>query len=343
MNSISKLIVATLSVFLFWSCDKDDDKSVEIRDRQEQYATDLANIEDYMKTHYMTVINNPGQADDMDVVFTKIPVGGTQISVWNQTDYPIQTRNITVTQGEQDIAYKIYYLKLRDGSGEKPCNVDNVLAGYRGEYVYQETTTVNNVTTTKTLGKQFEENKNPQTYFSLYGGVIRGWSEIFPQFKTGIYSDNPDGTTSYNDFGAGVMFVPSGLAYFSESKASPNGGVTIPSYSPLVFTFKLFELQRTDQDGDGIPSYLEDLNGDGYMYLLAEGVSNIDNTDENDENGDYIPDFLDADDDGDGFLTKYEIKNLTAIPVYTYPFDDIPTCGGSGNGKKRHLDKTCHN
>jgi hypothetical protein len=30
------------------------------------------------------------------------------------------------------------------------------------------------------------------------------------------------------------------------------------------FSFKLFELQRLDQDGDGIPSYLEDLNGDGY-------------------------------------------------------------------------------
>jgi hypothetical protein len=27
------------------------------------------------------------------------------------------------------------------------------------------------------------------------------------------------------------------------------------------FSFKLFELQRLDQDGDGIPSYLEDLDG----------------------------------------------------------------------------------
>jgi ABC-type sugar transport system ATPase subunit len=38
-----------------------------------------------------------------------------------------------------------------------------------------------------------------------------------------------------------------------------------------------------------------------------------------------------------------EIKNLTANPVFTYPFDEIPTCGTSGNGKKRHLDETCHN
>ncbi len=51
----------------------------------------------------------------------------------------------------------------------------------------------------------------------------------------------------------------------------------------------------------------------------------------------------DSDDDNDGYLTRFEIKNLTATPIYTYPFDEIPTCGGSGNGKKRHLDKTCHN
>jgi hypothetical protein len=43
-----------------------------------------------------------------------------------------------------------------------------------------------------------------------------------------------------------------GLGYYA-------AGVLV-SYS-LVFSFKLFELQRLDQDGDGIPSYLEDLDG----------------------------------------------------------------------------------
>jgi hypothetical protein len=47
------------------------------------------------------------------------------------------------------------------------------------------------------------------------------------------------------------------------------GSASIPSYSPLVFSFKLFELQRLDQDGDGIPSYLEDLNG-----WLRQSISN---------------------------------------------------------------------
>jgi hypothetical protein len=52
--------------------------------------------------------------------------------------------------------------------------------------------------------------------------------ETFPQFKTGSYTTRADGTISYNDFGAGIMFIPSGLGYYAAGSAS------IPSYSPLV-------------------------------------------------------------------------------------------------------------
>jgi hypothetical protein len=74
---------------------------------------------------------------------------------------------------------------------------------------------------------------------------------------------------------------------------------------------------------------------DGYVYSLAKDIINHDDTDSDD-----IPDFLDVDDDGDFFTTKSEIKNpITGI---AYPFADIPTCGGTGNGKKKHLDPSCH-
>ena len=113
MNKFKYYFVLLLAGIAIVSCNKsnnDDEDVVPLRDYQEQYITDLANIEEYMKTHYMTVVNNPGQADDMDVVFTKIPEGGSQVSIWNQTDYPIQTREITVTQNEVDVNYKIYIL-----------------------------------------------------------------------------------------------------------------------------------------------------------------------------------------------------------------------------------------
>lgn len=315
------------------ACSKDDDNSTKIRNYQEQYLVDIANIEKFMKTHYITVINHPGYDDDLDVTYTKIPAGGTQVSIWDQTTYPIRNRIVTVTQNNIDIAYKIYYLELRAGSGingSTPSNVDNVLTSFRGEYIYERTETVDDVTTNTTLGEEFEDSRFPQSFLSLSSVRVKGFAEIFPKLKSGDYYDNTDGTISYFNFGAGIVFIPSGLAYYNQSV--PN----IPTYSPLVFNVKLYEVQRMDHDEDGILSNLEDLNNDGYIYTHPTGTSNPDDTD-----GDGIPDFKDVDDDGDNFVTKAEIKNLATNTAY--PFNEIPTCGPSGNGKKRHLDPSCHN
>jgi hypothetical protein len=44
--------------------------------------------------------------------------------------------------------------------------------------------------------------------------------EIFPQFKTGTSKANDaDGVTHSSDFGAGVMFIPSGLGYYSWNRS----------------------------------------------------------------------------------------------------------------------------
>ena len=333
MNKVLKSILVLFGILLVASCSKSDSSTLApLRDYKEQRTTDMASIETFMKTHYMTVTHSPGTEEDMDVTYLKIPTGGTQVSIWDQTEYPRMTREVTVRQNGEDITYSIYYILLREGTGaesKSPCNVDNVLTGYRGEFLSSKSETLNGVTTTNIGGTQFEENKSPSTFLNLTS-VIRGWCEIFPKLKTGTYSDNPDGTITYGDFGAAVMFIPSGLAYFRSTQS------TIPAYSPLVFSVKLFEIQRNDQDGDGIFSYQEDINNDGYVLSLPKGVTNPDDSD-----GDGIPDFLDADDDGDGFLTKYEIKNL--VDDTTYTFDNIPTCGSAGNGKKRYLDPTCHN
>ncbi|TBX65762.1 FKBP-type peptidylprolyl isomerase [Flavobacterium silvisoli] len=346
MNNFLKPIVLFFFCLLVVSCSKSDSSSEPLRDYTEQYTKDIANIETFMKTHYMTVVNNPNGEDDLDVTFTKITATNNQVSIWDQTQYPIRTREITVKQNNVDVAYKIYYIPLRGevnrssspaaDLAKAPCNVDQVLAAYRGEYIYNGSEGI--------ISKQFEESKNPETFFNLYGGVIRGWSEVFPNFRAGSYAENPDGTVSFSDFGAGIMFLPSGLAYFSGTGSQ---GGAFPSYSPLIFSFKLIEIKRNDQDKDGIPSYLEDLDNDGYVATLATGVANPDNSDGVAvlmPNGKYtktdeIPDFLDVDDDNDEVMTKIEIKNpLTGI---AYPFADIPTCGG-GNGKKKYLDPSCH-
>lgn len=335
MNIFFKTIVCFSLALLVVSCSKDDNNTEPLRDYATQYEADLDKIEEFLQTHYITVVDNPGGQDDQSVTFTKIPAGGTQTSIWNSPDLVTD-----FTVDANDITYKLYYLKLRghidrqsatpptDAELAKtPCNVDRVLSSYVGQYLYTAKETVDGVEVDVLKLKQFEESVNPQSFLTL-SSTIRGWGEVFPRFKAGGYTENPDGTVSYSDFGAGIMFLPSGLGYYASSST------TIPAYSPLIFSFKLYEIQRVDNDGDGIYSFYEDLNSDGYVRVLAEGVTNIDDTD-----GDGVPDFLDIDDDGDFFITKEEIKNpLTGI---AYPFNDIPVCATDGN-KKVHLSAVCH-
>lgn len=335
MNKIKFYFIALMATIAISSCNKDDDNDVEVtppRDYAEQYKADIDSIEKYLNTNYIKeVVDKPGFPEDQDVTLAKITDAVTQpslMSYLNSATLPrLTSRDVKIG----DVTYKVYTLLIREGiaggtnpsGGEYPCNVDAVFAGYKG---------------TLLDGTVFDSSNNGQTQWNLDGqtynggtGPIRGWSEAFPQFKTGWVSSNSDGTIRYNDFGVGVMFLPSALGYYNNPP-----GDDIPAYSPLVFSIKLYALKRFDHDGDGIPSYQEDLNGDRYMYYLASGVANPDDTD-----GDGTPNFGDFDDDGDNYATRGEIKDKDGN---YYSFDLIPDCGGNQTNPdrlKRHLDKNC--
>ena len=78
----------------------------------------------------------------------------------------------------------------------------------------------------------------------------------------------------------------------------------------------------TDSDGDGIPDYKDaDDDNDNILtrfenpnYTAADGLTNAQNTDLELPNGDAIPDYLDPDDDGDGIPTRYEDEDLDDNP-----------------------------
>ena len=346
MNKVTFYFILLIATAALFSCSKDDPAPTIVppRDYAEQYKVDIAVIEDYLNTYYLDMdLTNPNFADK-DVVITKIPAGGTQPSLMSYstatTTYP---RLLTRIVNLHDVPYKLYYLVLREGVGTSPCNVDSVLASYRGDYLEPIAATASTATSTNAV--KFEEMKFPQTFFDLPNTIV-GWGETFPKFKSGTYTSNPDGTLTHKDFGAGVMFLPSGLAYYN------TGSNSIPSYSPLVFSFKLYEMKRLDQENngisltpDGIPSYLEDIDGDGYVYDFRNTVryptTPATNPDDTDKDG--IPDFLDVDDDGDLYTTKLEITNPATGLVY--PFALIPDCSGNFTNPariKKHLDKACH-
>ena len=339
MNKVTFYFIVSIATLFLFSCTKTD-PIAEItppRAYADQYKTDIADIKEYLTRYYITVVNNPGKTNDQDVTITKIPEGGTQRSImsyFNAVTYPKLLMRLVKLH---DVDYELYYLVLRPGIGESPTNVDGVFAAYRGDYLQRiAATTTTPIIPSYISATKFEEAKFPQTFFSLYS-TVSGWVETFPQFKKGTYTTNADGSVSYNDFGAGVMFLPSGLGYYNRGQGS------IPSYAPLVFSFKLYEIERLDQDNDGIPSYREDLDKDGYIKFYtntvnypttpADAIRYADDTDK-----DGIPDFFDGDDDGDNYTTKLELKK----PDGTYhTFETVPSCSGSANGVKRYLTADC--
>lgn len=108
---------------------------------------------------------------------------------------------------------------------------------------------------------------------SINGSTVR--------FNYRTYDGNPENLL--------CALVPDPNTNITNNYESPSGNVYITS------TF-------TDDDEDGIPTSVEDLNLDG-----------DDNPDTNptDHDGDGIPDYKDADDDNDNILTKYENPNYT--------------------------------
>ncbi len=316
MSKFKFYFIVSISVFTLFSCSKKEDDVVTIppRDFSVQHTTDIKDIEEYLKDYYIEDVSA-----DAETKITKIPSGGTQASIFsylNNTVFPkLLIRNVEL----HNITYKVYYLVLREGIGEKPTNVDGVFAAYKGNYLSRKTV----ADVAGVLGAtEFEVNNFPDRFYPLTS-MITGWSEILPKFKVGKSVLNANGTVIHTDFGAGVMFIPSGLAYYNAGNSS------IPAYAPLVFSFKLYAIERYDHDGDGIMSYQEDIGGTGYMYdFRNKGVypttpsSNLYDTD-----GDGIPDFLDVDDDGDGSSTKLETKrpdiivNNVSVSNGNYPFN----------------------
>ncbi len=355
MHKLFSLLFLSL---LIASCGPDDDiTTAPLRDFQQQYNTDIAEIETYLKTHTITVIDNPGFVDDQDVIFTKVAEMDPSC-LW--LDARLTSRDVVDPTGRpyiHNVAYKIYYVKLREGGGAandklSPCNVDAVLTSYTGKYIFNYTDP-DDATSIEQKTFEFESVPYPQANLGLES-VIKGWSEIFPKFRPGDYTSSPGEPVNFTDFGAGIMFIPSGLGYFNASQSA------IPAYSPLIFTFKLYDMTRLDQDGDGIPSWLEDIDGDGYLRVLGPDWTNPDDTD-----GDLAPDYLDLDDDGDNVLTIVENRRPAhpddPNPTITqYPFQGaaednpdtpyideslgVPSCAGdytTPTRLRKYLDPNC--
>jgi len=298
------IIGALASIFLI-SCKKDDNNDIETvppRDRGEQAIDDDEAILAYLQTHFYNAEDFQNPAANFNYMVNFDTIAGD-----NSNKTPIIDSDLLTikTVRRDSIDYTIYILKIREGEGDKPTFADSTFQNYKGELLNQDL---------------FDNTANPVWFdhpgtltVTNPGIAVVALTQAMLEFGEGsVLSINEDNTVTWNnDFGIGAVFLPSGLGYFNASPTS------IPSYSPLIFSFQLYRVNEADHDQDGIPSYLEDLDGDGILY--------------NDTTKSGIPNYLNADDDADGTPTREEIiinedgsiefpdKNGNGIPNYLDP------------------------
>ncbi|WP_305070096.1 FKBP-type peptidyl-prolyl cis-trans isomerase [Flaviramulus sp. BrNp1-15] len=320
-----KLRKVTLFIFIltlgFISCNNDDDggsTTIVIRDRTEQQLVDNDSILGYLETHYYNSAEFEGNSDPNieDLMIEELLEGETLEDGYTLLIDAVETHTLVFAETN----YEYYILRLNQGGGlESPNFTDTVRVTYEG-YTLEDD--LNDLT------EAFDSTVNPDTPFDLLG-LIPAWRKVLPQFNTadafeetinvdtdgdGI-PDISDGTIEYKNHGTGVMFIPSGLGYFSSATTG------ISAYSPLIFKFELYQMFENDHDRDGIPSYLEDLNNDGEMTVNFDDLT--DDTDD-DTDGDGTPDYADADDDGDGIPTINEDLNGDGDPTNDIGSNGIP-------------------
>lgn len=288
------LLIAGLLIIS--SCKNDDDAIGEVippRLLSEVTVEDDAEIIEFLKTHFYNKedFDTPPEGFDFKIKFDTIAgVNSTQPSLFDSPNLITQTISVDSeslgrADDDETIDQKLYTLVVRQGVvAGKPTIGDNVILRYEGSFLD---------------GSLFDASSNQPIPLNL-SGVVRGFGNGMKNFQTGNGPiENGDGTISYEGYGIGAIFMPSGLGYFDSSSASGS----IPTYSPLIFKIDAFSYEvDTDFDEDGIPSILEDLNNDGNL--------NNDNTNEEQEATArvYVANYTDPDDDGDGILTIDEIK-----------------------------------
>ncbi len=296
------VILLTLMVGLV-SCGKDDDSSDKPeppRERGPEAERAQNEIEAFLSTHFYNYEDFETNPDNFKIKFDTIAGDNAdKTPLIEQVEFK-EVKDFV----DNSVTYKLYYLKVREGGGDRPHFCDYTTNTYEG----------------RKLDLEIFDNATRPIRLSLVDGkedvgIIRGLQQALIEFKGAAeIIENPDGTVSFEDYGIGAVFIPSGLGYFQ----FPPSGI-IRAYDQLIFSFELFATEIADHDGDGIPSYMEDLN-------------NNQNLMDDDTDGDGLPNYLDDDDDGDGRLTRDEI---IIHPDGTLEFPDK-----NGNGIPDYLDKT---
>lgn len=269
-------------------------------------------IREFLNTHFYNYedFGTPPEGFDYKIVIDTIAGENSEKrSLFEDAD--VITINVSssflgLDAGEVDVPHTYYYIEVREGGGGSPTYADSTLVRYQGSSLD---------------GTPFDERQD--FTWQVLPSTYRGYGNGISNMKAGTSEqimDNPDGTIEISDSGMAIIVMPSGLAAFNGAVGSAG------AYAPVLFKVELgLYVADTDSDNDGIPSIEEDLNGNGFL-----GDDNTDIDTESSLIG-VFPNYLDADDDGDGISTRNEISDDNGNIITPYPDSD-------GDGVPDYLD-----
>lgn len=306
---MKKLHIVLMAVGLLTACGDDDDiglGGVQVPPRllSEVAPENDEEIQEFLQTHFYNYEDFQEPIDPnfdfrvrIDTIAGENSGKTPLLQQVKDTVINVSSEQFNLGDDEDDVPHTLYYIEVREGEGNSPTVADSTLLTYEGSLLNTS---------------RFDARTD--FFWQELPFFIRGFANGTALLKAGTVDGvvvNQDGTTRINDSGIGIFFIPSGLAYFN-SPPSPSIG----AYDALIFSVEVgLFVENTDNDNDGIPSIMEDLNGDKDLFN-----DNTDNDIER-ENGLLlgIPNFRDTDDDGDGVLTRVEISDENGNIIFPYP------------------------
>ena len=280
MKKASYLLTVIGVIFIsVVSCKKEDTVDARpARDRGEEAFDSTTEIETYLATHFYNYeeFDNPPADFNFRIKFDTIAGdNASKIPLMDQ----VSTKTVN-DRVDETVTYTYYYLTAIEGDGQSPNFPDVTTITYEGTYLNNESGYNNS--------SVFDSSVVP-VRFDLTG-VVPGLTDALIEMKASTgYVSNTDGTVTFENYGVGAAFIPSGLGYYS----NPPPG--IPVYAQLIFSFQVYETELGDQEADTVPSIYEDINGDGNVF-------------NDDTDADGVPNYADIDDEGDGRLTINEVE-----------------------------------
>ncbi|MDT0540245.1 MULTISPECIES: FKBP-type peptidyl-prolyl cis-trans isomerase [Croceitalea] len=284
---MKRFLLLSIVLTVLCSCNGDDGilEADPPRLLAEVAAENEAEIQEFLQTHFYNYEEFQTAASDFDfkvVIDTIAGDNASKIPLSQQVESEvvlISSTDFGLEEDEVDIPHTYYWLVANGGGGSAPTVADSTFVVFEGVAID---------------GNVFQSQIGSGIWLDLQGngtaanpGVVAGLQEGIVNFKSGTdVTDFPDGTFEIDNFGSGLVIMPSGLAYF-------NGTQPGSSYEPIIFNINLLAVETADHDRDGVPSILEDRDNDTDLF-----------NDDTDEDG--IPDYIDFDDDGDGTFTEDE-------------------------------------